>query len=169
MTIKVGDQIPDEQLAYVPYDATESLEACPFPQRYKIHDNFKGKKVVLFAIPAAFSGTCQEKHLPGFVKEYDALKAKGADLVICIAVNDGWAMNAFGKVSGAKDKIIMAGDGNGTFTKALGLELDLTSLNMGVRSKRYAMVIDDLIVKYLGVEDGLDVDASSAEAVLKNL
>lgn len=107
--------------------------------------------------------------MPSFVENADALKAKGIEEIICTAVNDGFATNTFGKLLGAKDKIIMAGDGNGEFAKSIGMEQDMTALGMGVRSKRYAMVVDDLVVKYLGVEEGGEVTSSSAEAVLENL
>ncbi|KAI9253464.1 Redoxin [Phascolomyces articulosus] len=169
MTVKVGDKIPDGELAYVPYDEKEELAACTRPQPFKVHEQLKGKKAVIFAIPGAFTPTCTETHLPGFVKNYDALKAKGVDQVICVAVNDGFVMNAFGKVTGTKDKIIMAGDGGAVFTHALGLPLDLTALGLGTRSKRYALIVDDLVIKYLGVEEGGDVKASSAEEVLAQL
>ncbi|KAG2227860.1 hypothetical protein INT45_002098 [Circinella minor] len=169
MTVKVGDEIPNGDLAYVPYSETEELNACTIPQPFKVHDQLKNKKVVIFAIPGAFTPTCTETHLPGFVKNYDALKAKGIDKVICVSVNDGFVMNAFGKVTGVKDKIIMVGDGSGAFTQALGLPLDLTARGLGVRSKRYAMIVDNLVIKYLGVEEGSDVKDSSAEAVLAQL
>ncbi|KAL1936676.1 hypothetical protein VTP01DRAFT_810 [Rhizomucor pusillus] len=169
MTIKVGDKIPYGVFSYVPYESGEDLKACPFPQPYKIHDKLKNKRAVIFGIPAAFSPTCSEQHVPSFVENADALKAKGIEEIICTAVNDGFATNTFGKLIGAKDKIIMAGDGNGEFAKSIGMEQDMTALGMGVRSKRYAMVVDDLVVKYLGVEEGGEVTSSSAEAVLENL
>ncbi|KAI9479506.1 Redoxin [Zychaea mexicana] len=169
MTVKVGDEIPNGELTYVPYNEKEELNACTVPQPYKIHDNLKNKKAVIFAIPGAFTPTCTQEHLPGFVKNYDALKARGVDEVICVAVNDGFVMNAFGKVTGANKNIIFAGDGAGTFTESLDLTLDLSSLGIGKRSKRYAMIVDNLVIKYLGVESGGNVEDSSAEAVLAEL
>lgn len=116
-----------------------------------------------------FTPTCSEQHVPGFLQAADALRAKGVSDIICMSVADGFVMNAFGKVSGAKDKIIMAGDGSATFTKALGLDQDLTQNGMGVRSKRFAIIVDDLVVKYVGVEEGRGLSASGADAVLAKL
>ncbi|ORX44034.1 Redoxin [Hesseltinella vesiculosa] len=167
--IQQGDIIPDGTLQYVPYTPNEDLKACPLPQPFKIHENLKGKRAVIFAIPGPFTPACSETHVPGFLHSYDALRAKGVDTVICLSVTDGFVMNAFGKVSGVKDKILMAGDGSAIFTKALGLDQDLTKNNMGIRSKRFAIVIDDLKVSYVGVEQVRGVTVSGAEAVLAKL
>ncbi|KAI8063817.1 Redoxin [Gongronella butleri] len=167
--IQVGDIIPDGTLQIVPYTPNEDLKACPMPQAYKVHQQLKGKKAVIFAIPGPFTPACSETHVPGFLNAHDALKAKGVDSVICLSVTDGFVMNAFGKVSGVQDKILMAGDGSATFTKALGLDQDLTKNNMGVRAKRFAIVLDDLKVTYVGVEQVRGVTVSGADAVLAKL
>ncbi|KAI8081308.1 Redoxin [Halteromyces radiatus] len=167
--IQVGDIIPDGTLQYVPYTPNEDLKACPLPQPYKIHQQLKGKKVVLFAIPGPFTPACSNTHVPGYINSIDALQAKGVSDVICLSVTDGFVMNAFGKISGVKDKMIMAGDGSAEFSKALGLDQDLTKNGMGIRSKRFAIVVDDLVVKYIGVEPARGVTVSGAEAVLAKL
>ncbi|KAI8142095.1 Redoxin [Fennellomyces sp. T-0311] len=169
MTIKVGDTIPDGTLQYVPYDPNEDLQACPRPLPYKIHEKLKGQKVIIFAIPGPFTPTCSEEHVPGFLQAADALHAKGVSDIICLSVIDGFVMNAFGKVSGVKDKIIMAGDGSATFSEALGLTQDLSKGGMGIRSKRFAIIVDDLKVTYVGVEEARGVSVSGAEAVLAKL
>ncbi|CDH61529.1 peroxiredoxin [Lichtheimia corymbifera JMRC:FSU:9682] len=169
MALKVGDTIPDGILQYVPYDPNESLEACPRPLQYKIHEKLKGKKAVIFAIPGPFTPACSENHVPGFLRAADSLQAKGVNEIVCMSLIDGFVMNAFGKVSGNKGKIIMAGDGNGTFTKALGLTMDATKGGLGIRSKRFAMVVDDLKITYIGVEPAPGVTVSSADAVLAKL
>ncbi|KAI7872017.1 Redoxin [Spinellus fusiger] len=167
--IKVGDIIPDGVLHYVPYDPNEDIKACPRPLPLKVHDRFKGKKVVLFAIPGPFTPTCSEQHVPGFLDAHSALKSKGISDVICLSVTDGFVMNAFGKISDTTDKIIMAGDGSGSFSRALGLTQDLSKHGMGVRSHRFAIVVDDLVVKYIGVESEPGVSSSGAQAVLAKL
>ncbi|CAO0789780.1 unnamed protein product [Mucor circinelloides] len=169
MSIKVGDIIPDGTLQYVPFDPKEDITACPRPIPYKIHEKLKGKKAVIFAIPGPFTPACSETHVPGFISAHDALKAKGVSDVICISVMDGFVMNAFAKAYKAGDKVIMAGDGSAIFSGALGLTQDLTNNGMGVRSKRFAIVIDDLVVKYVGVEQAPGVTSSGAEAVLAKL
>jgi alkyl hydroperoxide reductase 1 len=136
------------------------------PQAYKIHDNFKGKKVVLFAIPGPFTPACSSTHVPGFIQARDALSAKGISDVVCMSVSDGFVMNAFGKAINAQNKVIMAGDGSADYTKTLGLDQDLSQNGMGIRSKRFALVVDDLVVTYVGVETERGVSVSGAEAVL---
>ncbi|KAG1453765.1 hypothetical protein G6F56_007488 [Rhizopus delemar] len=169
MSIQVGDTIPEATLHYVPFDPNEDITACPRPIPYKLHEELKGKKVVIFAIPGPFTPTCSETHVPGFLDAYDALKSKGVNQVICISVVDGFVMNAFAKAYKAGDKVIMAGDGSAQFSNALGLTQDLTHAGMGIRSKRFAIVVDDLIVKYVGVETASGVNVSGAEAVLAKL
>ena len=161
MSIKVGDKIPSATLAYMTDDG---------PAEMSTSDLFSGKKVVLFALPGAFTPTCSAKHVPGFVKNADAIKAKGVDTIACLSVNDAFVMGAWGKDQGVGDKVAMLADGSAELTKALGLELDLTARGMGVRSHRYAMVVEDGEVKSLDLEEnpgGLDV--SSAESVLGKL
>lgn len=169
MTIQVGDTIPDGTLHYVPYDSSENITACTRPIPYKIHEKLKGKKAVIFAIPGPFTPTCSESHVPGFLSAYDQFKAKGVDEIICLSVIDGFVMNAFAKAYQTGEKIIMAGDGSAFFTEALGLTQDLTKMGMGIRSKRFAILVDDLKVKYVGVEDAPGVSSSGAEAVLAKL
>jgi peroxiredoxin len=161
MSIKVGDKIPSATLAYMTDDG---------PAEMSTSDLFSGKKVVLFALPGAFTPTCSAKHVPGFVQNADAIKAKGVDTIACLSVNDAFVMGAWGKDQAVGDKVAMLADGSAELTKALGLELDLTARGMGVRSHRYAMVVENGEVKSLDVEEnpgGLDV--SSAENVLGKL
>ncbi len=159
MTIKVGDTIPSMKLMQGTADG---------PKEISTDDIFKGKKVVLFSVPGAFTPTCSAKHLPGFVQNAAAFKAKGVDNVACMAVNDAFVMGAWGKAQNA-DNIIMLADGSANFTKALGLELDLVGRGMGVRSQRFALVAQDGKVTHLAVEPAGQFGVSSAEEVLKSL
>jgi len=160
MTIKVGDTIPSMKL----------MMATPEgPKETSTDDVFKGKKVVLFAVPGAFTPTCSAKHLPGFVQNAEAIKAKGVDTVACIAVNDPFVMGAWGKEQGCADKVTMLADGSGHFAKALGLELDISARGMGVRSQRYALVAENGKVTHLGVEAPGGFDVSRAESILAAL
>ena len=161
MTIKVGAKVPSATLSHMTADG---------PAEITTDQLFSGKKVVLFALPGAFTPTCSAKHVPGFLKNAQALKGKGVDTIACLSVNDAFVMGAWSKDQGVGDNILMLADGSGAFTKAVGLELDLTARGMGVRSHRYAMVVEDGVVKSLDVEEnpgGLDV--SSAESVLAAL
>ena len=160
MAIAVGDKIPSAKLK------TMTAEG---PKDISTDDIFNGKKVVLFAVPGAFTPTCSAKHLPGFVEKAAEIKAKGVDTVACLSVNDAFVMGAWGKAQNTGDKVLMLADGSGDFTKAVGLELDLTANGMGLRSKRYAMVVDDGVVKTLNVEAPGAFEVSSADAVLKAL
>ncbi|KAG0778383.1 hypothetical protein G6F62_005482 [Rhizopus arrhizus] len=169
MSVQVGDIIPEATLHYVPFDPNEDITACPRPIPYKLHEQLKGKKAIIFAIPGPFTPTCSETHVPGYLNAHEALKAKGVNEVICISVVDGFIMNAFAKAYKAGDKVIMAGDGSAEFSKALGLTQDLTKAGMGIRSKRFAIIVDDLVVKYVGVEEGPGVNASGVDAVLAKL
>ncbi|KAI8362642.1 Redoxin [Blakeslea trispora] len=168
MTISVGDSLPQCTLTYVPYDPNLDPTACPAPVPYNLGKELKGKKAVIFAIPGAFTPTCSEQHAPAFLEKYDELKKAGVDVIICTAANDGFVMGAFGRHLGVKDKIIMASEGGSDFFQQLGLTLDLSSRGMGIRSKRFALVVDDLKITYVGVdEQGLD--KSGPDAVLKSL
>ncbi|HEY5301065.1 MAG TPA: peroxiredoxin [Acetobacteraceae bacterium] len=160
MTIKVGDAIPVMKLMMATPDG---------PKETSTDDIFKGKKVVLFAVPGAFTPTCSVKHLPGFVEQAGAMKAKGVDTVACIAVNDAFVMGAWGKGQGTDGKVVMLADGSGAFTKALGLELDLVARGMGVRSQRYALIAENGKVTHLAVEQPGGFDVSKAEAILAKL
>ncbi len=160
MTIKVGDKIPSAKLQQKTKDGVQTLTT---------DELFKGKKVVVFALPGAFTPTCSAKHLPGFVNHYREIKAKGVDTIACLSVNDAFVMSAWGKDQHVEDKVLMLADGNGDFTKAVGLTMDGTGYGMGLRSQRYAMVVDNGIVKKLHVEAPGAFEVSSAEAVLKAL
>jgi glutaredoxin/glutathione-dependent peroxiredoxin len=160
MAIKVGDKIPSAKLRHMTAEG---------PKEISTDEIFKGKKVVLFAVPGAFTPTCSAKHLPGFVQNSDAIKAKGVDTIACLAVNDAFVMGAWGKQQSTDGKVTMLADGNGTFTKELGLEMDGSGFGLGTRSKRYAMVVQDGVVKALNVENPGAFEVSSAEAVLKAL
>ena len=158
MTIKVGDKLPPGKL---------TVMGAEGPRPISTEELFNGKKVVMFAVPGAFTPGCSRTHLPGFVVNADQILGKGVDSIVCVAVNDVFVMDAWGKAQNA-EKLIMAADGNGDYTRALGLELDATGFGMGRRSKRYAMVVNDGTVTYLGI-DTADIDKSAAETVLKNL
>jgi peroxiredoxin len=155
--IKVGDPIPD---------VTVTAATAEGPEQMTAHAIFKGRKVVLFAVPGAFTPTCSAQHMPGFLQQADAIRARGVDTIACIAVNDVFVMGAWGKDQGTDGKILMLSDGSGDFTRAMGLELDLVARGLGMRSQRYALVAEDGIVTFLGVEEGAAFEASRAEAVL---
>ena len=159
MSIQQGDRLPE---------ATLHTMRDGRPTAVTTSELFSGKKVVMFAVPGAFTPTCSEAHLPGYVVQADAIKAKGIDDIICVAVNDAFVMGAWGKAGNA-DALTMVGDGNGDFTKAIGLEMDGSGFGLGTRSQRYAMVIEDGVVDTLAVEAGSQLDVSSAESILKNL
>jgi peroxiredoxin len=136
------------------------------PKPVSTDDLFKGKKVALFALPGAFTPTCSAKHLPGFIKQAGALKAKGIDAIACVSVNDAFVMGAWGESQGAGDTVMMLADGNGDFTRALGLEMDATKFGMGKRSQRYSMVVDNGVVTALNVEAPGAFEVSSADHML---
>jgi peroxiredoxin len=160
MTIKVGDRMPEGTFGVMTKDGPGSMSTSQL---------FKGKKVVLFAGPGAFTPTCSMNHLPGYVKHAADLKGKGIDTVACMSVNDTFVMDAWGRDRQAGDKVVMLADGNGTYTRALGLELDASGFGMGQRSQRFAIVVDDGVVKQLHVEAPREFKVSSAEHVLKSL
>ena len=159
MTIKVGDPIPTSTLSIM-------TDTGPEPQ--STHELFGGKKDVLFSVPGAFTPTCSAKHLPGFVEHAEAILAKGVDSIACMAVNDVFVMHAWGKSAGS-EHILMLADGNGDFTKALGLELDATAFGMGLRSQRFALIVEDGRVTDVFVEGPGEFRVSSAEHVLAKL
>ena len=132
-------------------------------------DLFGGKKVVIFAVPGAFTPTCSEKHLPGFIDHADEIRAKGVDDIICVSVNDAFVMDAWGKDRGAGDKVRMIADGNADLAKALGLEFDGSGIGFGVRAQRFAAIVDDGVVTKLAVEEPMAFEVSSAEAILESL
>jgi len=155
--IKPGDALPSMKLMTATADG---------PREISTDDLFGGKKVVLFAVPGAFTPTCSAKHLPGFVEHAAALKAKGVDTIVCLAVNDVFVLDAWAKAGGVGPEIVMLADGSAQFTKALGLELDLVARGLGIRSQRFALVAENQKVTYLAVEKPGDFDVSRAEAVL---
>ncbi|HEY8550462.1 MAG TPA: peroxiredoxin [Vicinamibacterales bacterium] len=160
MSIKVGDRIPDLTL-------TRATAGGPTP--ITTREVFDGRKVVLFAVPGAFTPTCHKQHLPGYLAQYDAIKAKGIDTIACVAMNDPFVMQAWADASGVGERILMLADGNGEFTKAVGLEVDLSKFGMGVRSQRYAMVVENGVVKELNVEQPGKLEVSAADAVVCQL
>jgi peroxiredoxin len=161
MTISVGEKMPD---------ATFNVMTAEGPGQMTTAELFDGRKVAIFAVPGAFTPTCHMKHLPGFVSNADALKAKGVDTIACVSVNDVFVMDAWAEHSGAKDKITFLADGSANFTKAIGMELDASGFGMGIRSKRYAMLVDDGVVKVINEEDAPgSAEISSAEEMLKAL
>jgi peroxiredoxin len=160
MTIKIGDKLPQAEFTTMTGDGQQKVSTDTI---------FAGRKVVLFAVPGAFTPTCSMNHLPGFVQHIADIKAKGVDTVACVSVNDVHVMNAWGKSSGADGKIMMLADGNGDFARAVGLEFDLTQAGMGKRSKRYSMIIDNGVVKALNVEDKPGVNVSGADTILEQL
>ena len=130
---------------------------------------FWGKKVVIFAVPGAFTPTCSNQHLPGFIEQADAIRAKGVDDIICMSVNDAFVMDAWGKDRGVGDKVRMVADGNGEFSKALGLDFDGSGIGFGLRCQRFAAIVDDGVVTKLAVEEPMKFDVSSADAILAAL
>ena len=159
MSVKVGDKVPS---------ATMKLMTDKGPADLTSEDLFAGKKVVLFALPGAFTPTCSAAHLPGFVVSSDVIKAKGVDSIVCLSVNDAFVMSAWGKDKNAEE-LIMVADGNGDFTKAMGLEMDGSAFGLGTRSQRYSMIVDQGIITALNVEPGPGFEASSAEKILEAL
>ena len=160
MTIKVGDKVPAVNFRVLTAEGPKELTS---------DELFKGKKVAFFAVPGAFTPTCSQRHLPGYVDKAAALKAKGVDTIACISVNDAFVMRAWGEDQAVGDDVLMLADGNGEFTKAVGLELDGSKFGMGPRSQRYSMVVDDGVVKELNVESGGEYRVSSAEYMLEQL
>jgi len=165
--INVGDRLPEATLSE--FIETETA-GCPLgPNSFKVSDLVKGKKIVIFGLPGAYTPTCSAKHVPGYLANYDQLKAKGVDEIWCISVNDAYVMGAWGRDQKATGKIRMMADGNAEFTKMLGLEADLTGGGMGLRMKRNSMLVDDGVVKQLNIEAPRKFEVSDAETMLKQL
>jgi glutaredoxin/glutathione-dependent peroxiredoxin len=160
MTIKAGEKMPEGSFMQMTKDG---------PQKLTSEQLFAGKTVVLFSVPGAFTPTCDAKHLPGFVELADSIKAKGVDTIACTAVNDVFVMNAWGKHGNVGDKILMLADGNGTYAKALGLEMDGTKFGMGVRGQRFAIIVKDGVAAHVDVEKPGEFKVSAAEHVLSQL
>ena len=160
MAIQVGDKIPAVSLKAVTAEGVRDTTT---------DELFGGKKVVLFAVPGAFTPTCSAKHLPGFIEQADAIRAKGVDTIACLSVNDAFVMDAWAKDRGAGDKVTLLADGNADFTRAVGLDLDGSNFGMGVRSQRYALVAENGVVKHLAVEGPMKFEVSRAEDILAAL
>ena len=160
MTIQVGDKIPAASLRKMTAEG---------PKEISTDELFKGKKVALFAVPGAFTPTCSNRHLPGFVEKAGDLKGKGVDTIACVSVNDAFVMGAWGKSQNCDDKVEMLADGNGDFTRALGLELDASKNGLGQRSKRYSMIVEDGVVKQLNLEAPGAFEVSSADYMLSRI
>lgn len=160
MMVTVGDSIPEATLRRKTDDGVEELSTVEF---------FGGRTVALFGVPGAFTPACSDVHLPGFVTAADALEDLGVDEVACVAVNDAFVMDAWGRARGAAEFVTFLGDGSGEFAEVLGLVLDLAAVGMGVRNRRYAAVVRDGVVEYLGVEPGREIGVSSAQAVVDHL
>ena len=168
MTIQVGDRLPEGKLT----ECTEfdPSNGCPMnPQPQDVLELVKGKKIVIFGVPGAFTPLCSARHLPGYVEHYAEVKAKGVDEIWCMAVNDAFVMAAWGREQKAGGKVRMMADGSAEYARKLGLERDLTGGGMGIRCYRFGMIVDDGVVKYLGVEASGKFEVSNVEAVLAQL
>jgi peroxiredoxin len=167
MTIKVGDRLPEGTL--MEYCEVEKDGCSVGPNPVNVGDLTKGKKVVIFGLPGAFTPTCSAKHVPSYLEHYDALKKKGVDTIACVSVNDAFVMGAWARDQKTGDKVRMLGDGSAEYTKKLGLELDLTGRGMGVRCQRFSMLVDDGVVKTLNVEAPGKFEVSDGATMLKQL
>lgn len=160
MAIQVGDKVPSATFKYLSPEG---------PKDITTDELFRGKKVALFAVPGAFTPTCSQRHLPGYVEKAADLKAKGVDTIACVAVNDAFVMGAWGRDQNCGDKVMMLADGSGDFTRAIGLELDARRNGLGMRSQRYSMLVEDGVVKKLNVEAPGKFEVSDADTMLKAL
>lgn len=167
MTIKIGEKLPEGTLAE--FIEVESAGCSLGPNSFNVSDLVKGKKIVIFGLPGAFTPTCSAQHVPGYVAHAAELIAKGVDEIWCIAVNDAFVMGAWGRDQKVNGTVRMMADGNAAFSKALGLDADFTKFGMGTRSQRYSMLVEDGVVKQLNVEEGGKFEVSSAEKMLAQL
>lgn len=167
MAIQAGQALPNITLYEFIEDETPGCSVGP--NAFQVSDLVRGKTIVIFGLPGAFTPTCSAKHVPGYVAHADALKAKGVDEIWCVSVNDAFVMGAWGRELGTKGKVRMFGDGNAEFSKAIDLTLDLTGRGLGIRSNRYAMIVRDGVVQTVSVEAPGQFEVSSAEAVLAQL
>ena len=160
MTLKIGDKLPS---------ITLKVMTAEGPKNVTTDEVFGGKRAILFALPGAFTPGCSMKHVPGYVQHYETIIKKGVDLIACLSVNDAFVMGAWEKDQKAEGKVMMLADGNGDFTKAVGLSMDGTGFGMGMRSQRYAAIVENGVVKHLAIEPAPGVDVSSAESMMKHL
>ncbi|KAL4063849.1 thioredoxin-dependent peroxidase [Scleroderma citrinum] len=168
-TIVVGDTIPQGEFKYIPYTSDqEDPSVCGAPVTLSTNE-FAGKKVVLVSVPGAFTPTCHKTHLPQFLEKYEEFKSKGVDIIAVVAANDAFVMSGWGRVEQLKDKILALSDTNAEFSAKIGLSTDLSHVGFGLRTARYALVLDNLVVTYIGVEPDRGVTVSSAESVLASL
>ncbi|KAJ7779004.1 1-Cys peroxiredoxin isozyme [Mycena metata] len=169
-SIKVGDTLPKGEFGYIPWmpELEDNQLACGVPSKIST-DQWKGKKVVLFAVPGAFTPTCHTNHLPPYLQKYEEFKAKGVDVIAVLAANDMFVMSGWARFEGLKDKILALSDPDAKWSAGLNLSLNLTDKGMGIRTQRYAIIIDDLVVKYIEVETAPGVTVSGADAVLAKL
>jgi peroxiredoxin len=165
MTIKVGDRLPEGQLQE--FIEVETAGCSLGPNTFKVSELVKGKKIVVFGLPGAYTPTCSAQHVPGYIRHYDALKAAGIDEIWCLSVNDAFVMGAWGRDQHATGKVRMMADGSADYTKKLGLELDLVARGMGVRCQRFSMLVDDGVVRKLNIEAPGKFEVSDAETMLK--
>ena len=167
MTIKIGDKLPDATL----FEYRETEEGgCPIgPNAFKVSDLVKGRRIIIFGLPGAYTPTCSARHVPGYVESRDALLAKGVDEIWCVSVNDAWVMGAWGRDQHAQGKVRMMGDGNLEFTRAVGLEVDLSKVGYGMRSRRYSMLVEDGVVKQFNLEAPGKFEVSDAATMLAQL
>lgn len=167
MTIKVGDRVPDGTLTE--FVEVEGNGCSVGPNAFQVADLVKGKTIAVFAVPGAFTPTCSAKHLPGYVEQAQALKAKGVDEIWCVAVNDAFVMGAWGREQNVAGKVRMMADGSATWTRALGLEFDLVDRGLGVRSQRYSALIKDGVVTQFNLESGGKFEVSDAATLLSQI
>jgi peroxiredoxin len=160
MTIAVGEKLPDATFKTMTADGAKDLTTA---------DIFAGKKVVLFGVPGAFTPTCSNNHLPGYLENFDAIKARGVDTIAVVATNDHHVMGAWARFSGGEGKLLYLADGNGSFVKAAGLDADMSQANMGTRSRRFSLIAEDGVVKAVNVESKPGVNESGAATVLEQL
>ncbi len=165
MAIKVGDRLPEGTVTE--FVETERPGCTIGPNTFKVEELVKGKKIVIFGLPGAFTPTCSAQHVPGYVSNFDKLKGKGIDEIWCLSVNDAFVMGAWARDTKCQGKVRMMGDGSADYTKKLGLEMDLTARGMGIRSQRYSMLVDNGVVKQLNVEGPGKFEVSNAETMLK--
>ena len=167
MTLNIGDKLPEGTLSE--FVETETAGCSLGPNNFQVADLVNGKKIAIFGLPGAFTPTCSAQHVPGYVQNADALKAKGVDEIWCIAVNDAFVMGAWGREQKSTGIVRMMADGNAAYSKALGLDFDFSKYGMGTRSQRYSMLVEDGVVKQLNVEQGGGFEVSGAEKMLEQL